>query len=196
MTTISTYVWRWSSTFKSCCIGLLPHCHSCLVLLFWICYPARACAARGKVCPKILRWRELATFRTSERIRFENAPILLTCTCHWAHSLPLSGISAVFLLSGPLCQPCYLRPPVTPTNYMPRVHFSRIYGMDLRRERKKEARPLIWSRELSWVPKLCLKCNNLDWQRARSTSEKEKESAAELSRLKYRAQGFRATAKS
>ena len=74
---------------------------------------------------KILRWRELATFRTSEHIiRFENAPILLTCTCHWADSFPLSGISAVFLLSGPLCQPFYLRPPVTPTNYMPCVRRS------------------------------------------------------------------------
>ena len=51
-----------------------------------------------------------------------NNPILLTCTCHWADSLPLSGISAVFLLSGPLCQPFYLQPPVTPISYMPRVH--------------------------------------------------------------------------
>ena len=93
-------------------------------------YPARACAARGKVIEfvclsveKILRLCELATSRTSERIRrVENALILLTCTCHWADSLPLSGIFAVFLLSGPLCQPFYLRPPVTPTTYMPHVH--------------------------------------------------------------------------
>ena len=35
-----------------------------------------------------LRWRELATTMTSECIRrFENAPILLTCTCHWADLL-------------------------------------------------------------------------------------------------------------
>ena len=103
-------------------------------------YPARACAARGKViefvclsfflsvclsfCPKKLC--ELATSRTSERIRrVGNTLILLPCTCHWADSLPLSGIFAVFLLSGPLCQPFYLRPPVTPTNYIPRVHFYR-----------------------------------------------------------------------
>ena len=74
-------------------------------------YPARACATRGKVIEfvcclsvgqKILRWRELATSRTSEHIRsFENNPIILTCTCYWADSLPLAGISAVFLLSGP-----------------------------------------------------------------------------------------------
>ena len=61
-------------------------------------YPARACAARGKViefvflsfCKKNLRWRELATSRTSERIRrFENAPILPTChvfTYNHAHT--------------------------------------------------------------------------------------------------------------
>ena len=50
-------------------------------------------------CKKKLRWRELATFRTSECIRrFESPSYLLTCTCHWADSLPLSGISAVFLI--------------------------------------------------------------------------------------------------
>ena len=38
------------------------------------------------------------------------------CIRDRADSLPLSGIFAVFLLSGPLCQPFYLRPPVTPTN--------------------------------------------------------------------------------
>ena len=95
-------------------------------------YPTRVCTARGKVikfvclsfCPKKnLRLYELATSRTSELIRrAENVLILLTCTCHWADSLPLSGIFAVFLLSGPLCQPFNLRPPVMPTNYMPRVH--------------------------------------------------------------------------
>ena len=45
----------------------------------------------------------------------------LTCTCYWADSLPLVAISAVFLLSSPLCQPFYLRPWVTPTIFMPRV---------------------------------------------------------------------------
>ena len=77
-------------------------------------YPTHACTARGKVIefvhcllsvcqPKILRWRELATSRASEHIRsFENTPIILTCTCYWADSLPLTGISAVFLLSGPV----------------------------------------------------------------------------------------------
>ena len=95
-------------------------------------YPACACAARGKVIKfvflsesffrskkKNLRWRELATSRTSERIRRFSKRSCLICTCHWADSL---GISAVFLLSGPLCQQFYLRPTVTPTNYMPRVH--------------------------------------------------------------------------
>ena len=67
------------------------------------------------VAKKILRWRELAPSRTSEHIRsFEDTPILLTCTCYWADSLPLATISAVFLLSGPFCQPFYLRPWVTP----------------------------------------------------------------------------------
>ena len=55
-------------------------------------YPTRTCAARGKVIKfvllsvflsvflqkNVLRWHELATFRTSECIRrFENAPIYL-----------------------------------------------------------------------------------------------------------------------
>ena len=71
----------------------------------------------------VLRWRELATSRTSEHIRsFENTSIIPTCTCYWADSLPLAEISAVFLLSDPLCQPFYLRPWVTPTTYTPRVY--------------------------------------------------------------------------
>ena len=46
----------------------------------------------------------------SEHIRsIEDTPILLTCTFYWADSLPLVVISAVFLLSGPLWQPFYLR---------------------------------------------------------------------------------------
>ena len=58
------------------------------------------------VAKKILRWHELAPSRNSEHIRsFEDTPILLTCACYWADSLPLAAISAVFLLSGPLCQP-------------------------------------------------------------------------------------------
>ena len=95
----------------------------------------RACA-RGKVikfvihsvAKKKLRLRELALSRTSEHIRsFEDTPILLTCTCYWTDSLPLAAISAVFLLSGQLCQPFYLRPSVTPTTYMPRVDLYYIH---------------------------------------------------------------------
>ena len=80
--------------------------HACLAHVIRHFYPARACAARGKVIEfvrcllpvqsKILRWLELATSRTSEHIRsFENTPIILTCTCYWADSLPLAEISAI-----------------------------------------------------------------------------------------------------
>ena len=49
-----------------------------------------------------MRWRDLAPSKTSGHIRsFEDTPILLTCTCYLADSLPLAAISAVFLLSGP-----------------------------------------------------------------------------------------------
>ena len=86
-------------------------------------YLARTCAGRGKVSAitlcactggkvivfqspkKILRWGELAPSRTSEHIgSFEDTPISLTCICYWANSLPLVAISAVFLLSSPICQ--------------------------------------------------------------------------------------------
>ena len=82
------------------------------------CHPARACAARGKVIkfvrcllsvvqPKILRWRELATSRTSEHIRsFENTPIILTCTCYWADS---RWDFNCFLIIRSTCRPFYLR---------------------------------------------------------------------------------------
>ena len=63
------------------------------------------------VAKEILRWRELAPSRTSEHIRsFEDTPIFLAFTYYLADSLPLVAISAVSLLSGPLCQPFYLRP--------------------------------------------------------------------------------------
>ena len=73
-----------------------------VLLAFFVITP-RACA-KGKVvdlfpsvAKKFWRWRELAPSRTSELIwSFENTPILLTCTCYWAESLPLAAISAVF----------------------------------------------------------------------------------------------------
>ena len=90
---------------------------------------ARACAARGKVIefvrcllsvwPKILRWRKLATSRTSEHIR--STPTILTCTCYWADSLPLAGISAVVLLSGPLVS-YFIYGHESRPQHMPRVH--------------------------------------------------------------------------
>ena len=49
----------------------------------------------------------------------EPSPVLLTYTCNWTNSLWLPDFSAFFLLSGPLWQPLYLQPWVTPTNYMP-----------------------------------------------------------------------------
>ena len=108
---IPSFVWKRSSTyilfmrthtFQTPSTGhmFLPRAHAQGVEFVFLSSPK-----------KILRWRELAPSGTSEHIRsFEDTPILLTCTCYWADSLPLATISAVFLLSGPLCQPFYLRP--------------------------------------------------------------------------------------
>ena len=72
---------------------------------------------------KILRWRELDPSKTSEHIRsFEHSPILLVCTCYLDDLLPLTVISAVFLLPDPFWQPFYLWSWVTPTTYMSHVH--------------------------------------------------------------------------
>ena len=112
---VTWWIIRWNAAWSSIMLyitedGYNWQWHS-LILLLPLTIPGsviipRACA-RGKWSSFVIISRQTWKFWdgvTSEHIRrFEDNLILLTCTCYWDDSLSLAAISAVFLLSGPLC---------------------------------------------------------------------------------------------
>ena len=87
------------------------------VIIFWPIITPRACAASGvKWSKKIfeMAWTtHFQDFWAYQRVWKRSCLTYLYLLL--ADSLPLAAVSAVFSLSGPLCQPFYLRPWVTPT---------------------------------------------------------------------------------